>query len=200
MGKEMGLTEKIGNVLQSPTKFFQSVKSEVSVGNAFKYYAVIALIPTAILIIIALVLSSLLSLFTAFIPGSQFFGFFLGGLAAAFFIAMYIAGLVLTFVGAAILHAFAYLFGARKGYENTYKAMIYGSTPAVLLGWIPFIGIIFGIWSLYLDIKGLSILHEISMGRAAGAVLLPVIIIIVLIIAASLFALGTFAPPFIPST
>ena len=52
----------------------------------------------------------------------------------------------------------------------------------MLIGWIPLIGIILGgIWSLILSILGIRELHQISTGRAAGAVILAAIIIVIII-------------------
>jgi len=64
--------------------------------------------------------------------------------------------------------------------------MAYGSTPSLLLGWMPFIGFIFGIWSMIVSIIGVRRLHEISTGRAVlayllGAIIIPLIIILIIL-------------------
>jgi hypothetical protein len=65
---------------------------------------------------------------------------------------------------------------------QTIKAIIYGHTPRLLLGWIPFVGFIFMLWSLVLGILGIRELQEISTARAILAVAIAVMIPLILII------------------
>jgi len=58
---------------------------------------------------------------------------------------MIIVQFIFIFIGAAWLHLFVYLLGGRKGYLQTLKSVTFGSTPAMLFGWIPFIGWLAGI-------------------------------------------------------
>ncbi len=81
------------------------------------------------------------------------------------------------------LHLFAYITGARKGIVQTEKAVIFGSTPLLLLGWIPVIGtIIGGIWSIILTIIGLRELHGIKTGKAILAFVLSLAIIMIILV------------------
>ncbi len=81
------------------------------------------------------------------------------------------------------LHLFAYITGARKGIVQTEKAVIFGSTPLLLLGWIPVIGtIIGGIWSIILTIIGLRELHGITTGKAILAFVLSLAIIMIILV------------------
>ena len=74
---------------------------------------------------------------------------------------------------------------------------MYGSTPGLLLGWIPVIGFIAGIWSLVLEILGIRQLHEITTEKAVLAVVLLIVVAVVLaiilaaVIAAFIFGMGT---------
>ena len=82
-----------------------------------------------------------------------------------------------------LLHLFAYITGARKGIVQTEKAVIFGSTPLLLLGWIPVIGtIIGGIWSIILTIIGLRELHGITTGKAILAFVLSLAIIMIILV------------------
>ena len=66
---------------------------------------------------------------------------------------------------------------------QTEKAAIYGSTPFLLLGWIPVIGLVIGgIWAIILTIIGLRELHEITTGKAILAYVLALAIIFVILI------------------
>ncbi len=196
---ELSITGKISKVLGNPSEFFAAVKGDKGVGPAFKYNAVISLVPTVIIAIFLVAAASLLSGLLLPLMALGPIGNIITILGIGLVVAIYVTSLLAPFVSAAVLHAFAYIFGARGGYGQTYKTTIYGGTPAVLLGWIPFIGFIFSFWSIYLYIKGLSTLHGISMGRAAGAVILPLIIVVVLIMAVMIWTVVSMMPPFGPS-
>jgi pilus assembly protein TadC len=79
------------------------------------------------------------------------------------------------------------VFGAKKGLNQTLKSVFYGGSPNYLLGWIPLINIIAGLWSLVLAGIGLTRLQGIKGGKAAGAIiiaiLIPLIITMVLLFA-----------------
>jgi hypothetical protein len=81
------------------------------------------------------------------------------------------------------LHIFSYIAGARKGIMETEKAVIYGSTPLLLIGWIPVIGsVIGGIWTIILTIIGLREMHEITTGKAILAYVLAIVVIFIVLI------------------
>jgi len=83
------------------------------------------------------------------------------------------------FMSGSLTHLFVRAFGGRKGYGNTMKAFAYGNTPLLLFGWIPFVGMLFPLWALVLNIIGIRQLHEISTGRAIGAVLLGIVALVI---------------------
>ncbi len=98
------------------------------------------------------------------------------------FFLVLVGGLILAPVFAAWLHLWVWIVGGRKGFSQTLKAVMYGSTPGLLLGWIPIIGILFYLWAMVLAIFGIHELHEIDGGRAAFAVIIAVIIPLVIIV------------------
>jgi len=100
---------------------------------------------------------------------------------------MIIVQFVLVFIGAAWLHIFVYVVGGRRGYLQTLKSVTFGSTPAMLFGWIPFVGLLSGIWSLVLGIFGLRELQDLTTMKAVLAVILSLIVIVLLIIALAAF-------------
>lgn len=164
----MDLISKIKMSTMSPTKFFNGIKSEKGLVEAFKYYAILSLINLVV---------TLIEIFS----GLSYLSSYGAGLGIATPIAVYLVGLVGSFIGAGILHIFISLLGGKQGFYNTYKAAIYASTPSLLLGWIPYVGVIIGIYSLYLLVKGVSILQKMTMKRAfVAAVLIPVVIAILI--------------------
>jgi hypothetical protein len=79
-----------------------------------------------------------------------------------------------------LTHLFVLAFGGKKGYGNTIKAFAYGYTPVFLFGWLPFVGMLFPVWALVLYIIGIRQLHQISTGRAIGAVLLGALTLVII--------------------
>jgi hypothetical protein len=97
-----------------------------------------------------------------------------------------IAGLIMgaclvtigVFIGAGIVHLMLMLLGGQNfPFETTFRTVCYAAGSAQPIGAIPFCGgIIAGLWSLYATIVGLSKTQEISTGKAAGAVLIPIVL------------------------
>lgn len=101
----------------------------------------------------------------------------------------FVEDLITTFVGgfigmlvfAAWVHLWVYVVGGRRGIMQTVNALFYGSTPGLLLGWIPFVGIIFSLWSLVLYVLGVRELQGLGTGRAILAIVIAVVIPLVLV-------------------
>jgi hypothetical protein len=178
----MDFLEKVKGLLLEPSKTFDSLKDE-TLGEAIKYYAIIAAVYSALF---ALVFAFAGSLFGSMM-GYRNLGTMMGagvgiGAAVFFFVMFMILAIAGAFIGGAILHIFVYIVGGRKGIVQTIKAGMYGSTPSLLLGWIPFVSIIVAIWSLIVEIIGVRQLHELTTGRAILAVLIPIILVIILVV------------------
>jgi hypothetical protein len=86
--------------------------------------------------------------------------------------------LVGLFVGAGILHlALMMLGGANYPFETTFRVVAYTNGAIALLNIIPCIGPFLGLASYFIStIIGLSRMQEISGGKAALAVLLPILV------------------------
>ncbi len=191
----MDFTEKVKGFLFEPSKTFDAIKGE-NLSEAIKYYAVIVAVYSAIF---AVLLAFAGTIFGSMMGGRNL-GMLMGagvgaGGAIIFFVMFMILAIVSAFIGGAIFHIFVYIAGGRKGIEQTIKAVMYGSTPGLLLGWIPIIGFIGGIWSLVLEILGIRQLHEITTEKAVLAMVLLIVVAVVLIlaavIAAFIFGMGT---------
>lgn len=102
--------------------------------------------------------------------------------AVVLFVIMMVFGIIGVFISGAIVHIGVLIVGGKKGITQTIKAVMYGSTPGMLLGWIPIIGGLAGIWSLVLEILGIRQLQEVTTGRAIIAVIIPLVIIVILIV------------------
>ncbi len=196
----MDFFEKVKGFLLEPSKTFDATKEE-DLSEAIKYYAVIAAIYSAIF---AVLLAFVGTLFGSMM-GRRNLGMLMGtgagaGGAIIFFILFIIAVIIGAFIGGAILHIFVYIVGGRKGIAQTIKAVMYGSTPGLILGWIPIIGFIAAIWSLVVEIIGIRQLHELTTEKAVLAVLIPIIIAVILavivaaLIASLIFGMGLPTP------
>lgn len=173
----MGFIEKIKKVILSPNEFFDAIKTEEGITQAFIYYAILSLI-----------YSILFGIFYFLMP--TFLGPMpFGELGIAMIVISYVVGLISVFIYAVITHIFTKIVGGNGNYSATFKSLVYASTPSLLLGWVPMIGVIFAIFSLYLMIKGISKLHGITMLRAFVAVfIIPLIIgIVIAMIVGALF-------------
>jgi hypothetical protein len=98
---------------------------------------------------------------------------------------------IAVFIWSAILHVCLWIFGgAREGFEATTRVVSYAAGSTYPFQLIPLCGgLVGGIWSLVLQIIGLSKAHGITPGRAAVAVLFPLALCCVLmVIGIALFA------------
>ena len=165
--------KKIELVLKNPVKFFNQAKKEKNLKDAFFYYGFLSII-------------SMLGLSAVYFLAYNYsiqisYSSFLGIPSQDFNpISTYIISLIGIFINVFIIHLFIRLFKGKGNYADSFKAFAYGSTPSLLLGWVPGVGVVFGLWSIYLIIKGLSVLHKMSMVKALVAVLMIFVVLIVI--------------------
>lgn len=185
---------KVKGFLLSPVETFQQSKNdEPSV--VFTYFAALLLFHSILVAIIATIGIEKIPMY----PGMP------AGIAVPVivFLMALAGGFILTLIFAAWIHLWVYLLGGRKGIMQTFKAIIYGHTPRLLLGWIPFIGFIFMLWSLVLGILGIRELQEISTGKAILAVVIAIIIPLIIIILIGAYFITSYmtttAVPFPPN-
>ncbi len=82
------------------------------------------------------------------------------------------------FISAGLIHlSLMIVGGARKPFESTFRVVCYAGGATAILQLLPIFGAwIASIWTLVAEIIGLSEVHGISKGKAAFAVLLPLIV------------------------
>jgi hypothetical protein len=85
-----------------------------------------------------------------------------------------------VFITSGVLHLMLMLLGAgQKSFETTFRAVCFAQAPMLLfvipVFLIPGCGLLVGLWSLVLYVIGLAESHQIGHGRAAAAVLLPLV-------------------------
>ena len=69
-----------------------------------------------------------------------------------------------------IFHGFAKVLRCRGTLLDSFKVGVYSTAPMLLFGWIPFFGIISGLWVGYLYVVALNQLHEVSFGPAIALI------------------------------
>jgi hypothetical protein len=86
--------------------------------------------------------------------------------------------IVFVFISSGILHLCLMIVGgAKKSFETTFRVVCFSSGSTYLLSMIPFCGgMIACVWNIVLEIIGLARAHETDTGKAAMAVLLPIIV------------------------
>ena len=187
------LVKTVMGFLMSPVEAFKQVGGK-TLGAAYQYYAMLVLIFSILfgfvtLIMGAVMLNTLvqqvsmipligrlisveLAKFGTFIATSQLFVVYLVFLALLFGV---------FFVGL-FLHVFVVLMDGKKSVKETLKTTMFAATPALLLGWIPFIGILGGIWSFVLLILGFRDNNGLSLEKSVIAAILPVVLWWILLI------------------
>ncbi len=180
----LNLVERVKGFLLNPIETFQKARPD-ALGYAFKYFIILLVIYAILSTIVAWAVGQAIQdIFPGF-PG-------MGELSLPLvFVMTVVGGIIGVFIGGAWLHLWVYVFGARRGINETIKSVMYGSTPTYVIGWIPIVSIIGAIWSFVLVILGVRELQEISTGKAIAAVIIAIIIplIIIIVLAAALFAI-----------
>lgn len=167
--------DRVKGFFLTPVEAFAKAKGD-DAGSVLTYLA--------ILVAIDAILSAIVSVFL--IAATPAYAKVLGGITGPVFIFLFVlvGEFIITLIFGAWLHLWVYVFGGRKGIMETLKATIYSSTPRLILGWIPYLGIIFSLWSLVLCVIGVRDLHEMPPVKAvlavAVAILIPLIIIVLL--------------------
>lgn len=184
---QMDVLGRIRGFSFQPSKEFAASKED-TLSDAFRYYVPLLAILAAILAIVVTAVVLMLGL-----PGISKFAPLLG---AGAFVGIIAVGIIAALYIAVWVHIWVYLLGGRKGLTQTVKAITYGATPCLVLGWVPGPNVIIApIWSLLVVINGVMELHELSPGMAILAVILA--ILIPLIIAGAVVAI--FAASFVPA-
>lgn len=173
------IADKTKGFLLKPVETFQQAKNDET-GTVFTYFAALLLVNAVLSALVAAEGFGGMEKITGLTFGLAF--------PVLVFFMVLVGGFIATLVFAAWIHLWVYLFGGRKGIMQTIKAILYGNTPRLLFGWIPFVGIVFAVWSLILGILGIRELQELSTGKAVLVVFIAVIIpLIILILVAAYF-------------
>lgn len=175
-GAPAGLVDRVKNILLTPKTEWPRIDAEASsIGGIYTSYIMIlaAIGPVASVI------------------GQQLFGIGFGikpslGFSLGSAVLSYILALVAVYVSALIINALAPTFGGTQDQLKAFKVAAYSSTAAwvagifgliPLLGWLVLIGVVYGLYLLYL---GLPRLMRVSEDKAVGYTVVVIVVQIVL--------------------
>ncbi|TAL46855.1 hypothetical protein EPN87_04225 [archaeon] len=163
-------------VLLKPDK---ALRKTMNVRDATVYTAIISVVSAVLTPAIYLLAPMMMSF-----DLSVFYGSMMGLYGLVFIPVFIILSVTGAFLSAGIIHLFGRLFKILpKNFDRTYDAVVYGRTPSLLLGWIPVVNMIAGIWGVVLLIMGLKRQHNITTGKAILAFLAPIIITVAIAMA-----------------
>jgi hypothetical protein len=173
------LVAKAKGFLLAPVETFRQSKADEP-SAVFTYFGVLLFINAIFSAIVAMFVSWMIPGLSAMAAGIPF--------PVIAFLMVFFGGFIITLLFAVWLHLWVYLLGGRRGIMQTVYAILYGSTPRLLMGWIPLVSILFVLWSFILWILGVRELQEMSTGRAVAAVVIAVLIplVVILLLAAYL--------------
>jgi len=185
--RRLSFGEKVKGFLGAPVNTFNNVEAE-ALGTALKYFTIWVVIYTILRTVIFYTVERRVFQTLWDLLGLGDAALYLYRFDPVIFALLAVGGAFASlFITGSWAHLFVRAFGGRKGYANTIKAFAYGDTPFLLFGWIPFVGMLFWIWALVLNIIGIRQLHEISTGRAIGAVLLSIVALVIIGVLIGLF-------------
>ena len=167
--KEYQAIDKIKMLFSEPTKFFEKVQEE-SIKNSLLLFLFVAFI-------IMLVSAGFLFVLSGISGGRNI------GLLNVFPVFSYfIVAIIGVFIYSGIIHITTKIFHGEGNFVDSFNVVAYCLIPGLLVCIIPLIGILGMIYSIVLMVFGVSILHNISKGKAVVAVLMPLIIFFVIIL------------------
>jgi hypothetical protein len=176
------IIEKVKGFLLDPVETFRQSGND-GPGEVVAFFAALLLLNAILSAILAAVSIDALPVFDGMGWGAE--------TPVVLFFMVLAGGFIATIIFAAWLHLWVYLFGGRRGILQTVKAVMYGSTPGLLLGWIPVLGFLFTLWSLALGILGLRELQDIGPVRSILVVALAVMIPLFLLILVAAYLITT---------
>jgi hypothetical protein len=190
--RRLSFGEKVKGFLGAPANTFNNVEAE-ALGSALKYFTIWLVVYAILRTVVFYTLERRVFQTLWDLLGVGDAAPYLYHFDPVIFALLGVLGAFASlFVTGSWTHLFVRAFGGRKGYGNTIKAFAYGYTPLFLFGWIPFVGMLLWIWALVLNIIGIRQLHEISTGRAVGAVLLSIVALVIIGVLIGLFVVLFF--------
>jgi hypothetical protein len=157
-----------------PRTFFARMPEQGGLGAAIIYYLIIGILAAGAMLFFRLTVGPLEIDERGLLEQLGFMG---NDEPLVDFLLSPITLLVSLFLSAGVTHLMLLLFaGISRPFTTTARVFAYAYSPQIL-GVVPYLGSIVGfIWMVVVAVAGLSAAHRISTGRAAVAVLIPLVL------------------------
>jgi hypothetical protein len=196
-GLANALIETTKLLLTQPVAFFQAMPTSGGIGSPLLYAVIIGWIGVAASGFYQALFSSLVGSSMAGFGENPEIGQALNFASSwgGFFVQLLFGGVIIAisvFISAGILHVMLLILGgARRDFETTFRVVSFAEAPYII-GLVPFCGgFVAGVWWIVLAIIGVTHAHEISGGKAALAVLLPIVLFCCCCVGLFMLALGS---------
>jgi hypothetical protein len=193
LGLVSAIVDTVKGVLMEPATTFRAMRKSGGVGEPLVYAVLLGWVGG----IFGLVWQALISAIGPLAGAGEGLEEYAEGVIGIVVIAVLLPAFIALgqFIGAAIVHLFALMFGAGdKGFEVTFRVMAYSSGSTAVLNVVPIVGgLAAWVWSLIATIIGLTEAQETSGGKAAAAVLVPLLLLCccgIAVVIALVFAAG----------
>jgi len=175
------MARTIGGVLLDAPNTFRTMKREGGVGSPLLFYWPLAVLFT----LVGVAWAGAQQRFLSSLPGGsetnplfEAIGMEPRTLLLVQVLMAPVISVLVWFIWSGIAHLFLMLVGgARSSFETTLRVMAYAVGATAVFQVVPICGGFIGFfWGLVVEIIGLTEAHETSTGRAAAAVLLPIVL------------------------
>ncbi|QYZ78971.1 YIP1 family protein [Methanofollis formosanus] len=187
------IVEKAKGFIMDPVETFRNTRGD-DLGEVLTYFVAILAVNA---VLVGIMTMAGFGSSYADIPGMGTVTGIGAGIGAI--VGTFIGEIIGLFVIGLIVHVLVALLVGGNGLEATIKALAYASTPGLLFGWIPVLGFLATIWTLVLAVIGIREFHDTTTGKAAVAVVLPMVvlfglfIVLIVMVAAVAVAGGAMA-------
>lgn len=181
----MSFLETCKEVILKPSDFYRKMPTSGGYADPLTFAAISFLIFGLLSALTSILLSYIgyMSEVSGEIPGGTYgigeFGYFI---IVLYMILIPIFGIIFLLIDAALLYIIYKILGGTGSYEGTLRFTSYANAVNII-AWIPIIGWIFSLYSIYLYIVGGVIVHNVSMWRSTIAITLDFILITLFIVA-----------------
>jgi hypothetical protein len=193
-----GLVTTLKGSLFNPSEFFRTMNVAGGLTGPMLYAMIVGMAGIMLLYFWQIVLRDTYpASLSSSIQGTAGINMFTGvsmGVMAVVTPFLIIAGL---FLGSGMLHLLLLMVrGSKNGFEATFRVMAYAYGSNIFMA-VPFCGgFIAALWNIVVVIIGLKEAHGTSGGKAAFAVLFPVLLCCAVAVLFSILVLGTVAASF----
>lgn len=173
--QKFSISDKIKYLISNPNVFFERIKYENSIKDAFLIDAIIRAL------IVALLYFLIFSIILVIEGDSSIYNSY-NFIISLIIFSLFFIGVIKNFLLSGIIYLILKMYKIKRAYHKTYNVYVYSSIPFLILGLIPYIGLFSIIYSYYLMIIGMAKVHNISIGKSALACLLPILILILVFV------------------